>query len=73
MNPSYLSSISPTKEKNSSRRSSREQNFAKLMYRQSVAVASGSNGSQRVSQSESTPRNSRLAPNAIPISGFPYS
>ena len=31
MNPSYLSSMSPTKEKNSSFRSSREQNFAKLM------------------------------------------
>ncbi len=31
MNPSYLSPISPTKEKNSSLRSSKEQKFAKLM------------------------------------------
>ena len=72
MKPSYLSSMSPTKEKNNSRRSSNEQSLAKLMYRQSTVFASGIEGFQRSSQSESLPENKGCLPNATPMNGFPY-
>ena len=72
MNPSYLSSMSPTKEKKSAFRSIREQNFAKLIYRQRVAVASGSDGFQESSQRGSAPVNSFWLPKYIAMSGFSY-